>query len=156
MIRAILANEFNSGIQFMSEAQAKLVKPQQAWELLQGNTSAVLIDVRSDMEFLMVGHAKGAIHVSWIDEPEWTVNPNFVAEVRKVLLGRAAVHERHAPVVLICRSGNRSADAAELLLKEGFRDVYVIEGGFEGPLDEQHHRSTTQGWRFEGLPWEQC
>ena len=140
----------------MAEIKPNVVPPKQAWELIQANTSSVLIDVRSDMEFLMVGHPKGAIHVSWIDEPEWTVNPNFVSEVRKVLLGRTALHEQDAPVVLICRSGNRSADAAELLVKEGFRDVYIIDGGFEGPLNEEHHRSKVAGWRFESLPWEQC
>lgn len=140
----------------MSDSKAKVVTPKQAWDVLQENTSAVLIDVRSDMEFLMVGHPKGAIHVAWIDAPEWTMNPNFVADVRKVLLGRTAVHERHAPVILVCRSGNRSADAAEVLCKEGFRDVSIIEGGFEGPLDAQHHRSTQAGWRHAGMPWEQC
>ncbi len=134
----------------------ELISPGAAWDLLQSNTSAVLIDVRSDMEYLMVGHPKGAIHISWIDWPDWTVNQNFVAEVRKVMLGRTAEHEKNAPVLLICRSANRSADAAELLVKEGFHNVYVVEGGFEGPLDDEHHRSTLSGWRFENLPWEQC
>ncbi len=140
----------------MSSNSYATIKPSAAWEMLQANPSAVLIDVRSDMEYLMVGHPKGAIHISWIDWPDWTVNANFVAEVRKVMLGRTAEHEKNAPVLLICRSANRSADAAELLVKEGFHDVHVVDGGFEGPLDDDHHRSTTAGWRFENLPWEQC
>ena len=140
----------------MSEQTYKMIPPRTAFEMLGSNPSAVLIDVRSDMEYLMVGHPKGAIHISWIDWPDWTVNPNFVAEVRKVLLGRTAEHEKNAPVLLICRSANRSADAAELLIKEGFHDVYVVDGGFEGPLDDKHHRSTTAGWRHDDLPWEQC
>ncbi len=123
--------------------------------MLLSNPSAVLIDVRSDMEFLMVGHAKGAVHVSWIDEPDWTVNPNFVAEVRRVLLGRVAAHETSAPIFLMCRSDNRSRDAAERLVEDGFVDVYVVEGGFEGSLDGNHQRSTINGWRFHKLPWEQ-
>ena len=49
--------------------------PKQAYELLQKNPRAVLIDVRSSMEFLFVGHPKGAIHVPWIDEPDWKINP---------------------------------------------------------------------------------
>jgi len=117
-----------------------------AFEMLEGNPSAVLIDVRSDMEYLMVGHPRGAVHIAWIDAPDWTVNPSFVAEVRKVLMGRTAAHEKNAPVMLLCRSANRSQDAADLLMGDGF----------EGPLDETHHRSTTSGWRHEGLPWEQC
>jgi hypothetical protein len=31
-----------------------------------------------------------------------------------------------------------------------------VDEGFEGELDEHHHRSSTGGWRFRGLPWEQC
>ncbi len=27
--------------------------------------------------------------------------------------------------------------------------------GFEGELDERHHRNTRNGWRVDGLPWEQ-
>ena len=133
----------------------KVIKPKAAWDMLTNNPSAVLIDVRSDMEYLMVGHPKGAFQVSWIDEPDWEVNPHFAAEVRKVMLGRTANHEHHAPVLLICRSENRSSDAAELLVKDGFKDIYVVEGGFEGPLDEEHHRSTLAGWRHDNLPWEQ-
>ncbi len=139
----------------MSDSSYKLIAPPAAYEMLQSNPAAVLIDVRSDMEFLMVGHPKGAIHVSWIDEPDWTVNPNFAAEVRRVLLGRVAAHDTNSPVFLMCRSDNRSQDAAECLVEEGFTDVYVIEGGFEGPLDENHQRSTVSGWRFHQLPWEQ-
>ena len=134
----------------------KMIPAKQAFEMLEGNPSAVLIDVRSDMEYLMVGHPAHAVHIAWIDAPDWTVNPGFVAEVRKVLLGRAAAHEKNAPVVLLCRSANRSQDAADVLIAQGFENVYVVEGGFEGPLDENHHRSKISGWRYEGLPWEQC
>ncbi|MCC7217950.1 MAG: rhodanese-like domain-containing protein, partial [Burkholderiales bacterium] len=33
--------------------------------------------------------------------------------------------------------------------------VYNVLDGFEGPLDDRHHRGAKSGWRFEGLPWEQ-
>ena len=136
----------------------KSLMPREAWELLSANPRAVMIDVRSSMEFLFVGHPKGSVHVPWIDAPEWTVNPHFVTEVRKVMLGgiglTAASDE--APVVLICRSGKRSLEAGNLLLEKGFKQVYNVLEGFEGELDDQHHRSTCGGWRFHGLPWEQC
>jgi len=126
---------------------AKLIEPSDAWKLLQTDPAVVLIDVRSDMEL--------------------TINPSFVANVRKALLGRVSsksswVDSRDEgqrgtnPVLLICRSGNRSLDAAELLIKEGFPQISVVSGGFEGPLNDQHHRNTVAGWRFEELPWEQC
>ena len=139
-------------------ATVKALGPVQAWEFISNNPRAVLIDVRSSMEFLFVGHAEGSVHVPWIDAPDWTVNPDFVTEVRKVLLGGIGLgeHGDDAPVLLICRSGKRSHEAGNLLIKNGFTEVYNVAEGFEGELDDDHHRSTLGGWRFHGLPWVQC
>jgi rhodanese-related sulfurtransferase len=59
------------------------------------------------------------------------------------------------PVLLICRSGQRSLEAAHALDQHGFGDVINVVHGFEGDLDPDFHRSTLNGWRYEGLPWEQ-
>ena len=142
----------------MSSAHPGELSPKQAWQMLQDDPRALLVDIRSTMEFLFVGHPKGAVHVAWIDEPDWKVNPNFTTEIRKLILG-GVVHAGEissAPVLLICRSGKRSMEAGKLLIENGFEEVYNISEGFEGELDEHHHRSTTGGWRFHGLPWEQC
>jgi rhodanese-related sulfurtransferase len=142
----------------MSETQVKTLTPQEAWVLVQDNPRAVLVDVRSNMEYLFVGHPKGAIHVAWIDEPDWNINPHFVTQVRQLMLGGVCMEgdTNCAPVVLICRSGKRSLEAGKILIKQGFMEVYNVSEGFEGELDEQHHRSTVGGWRYHGLPWEQC
>lgn len=139
-------------------AEVKTVSPIEAWELMRENQRVVLIDVRSSMEYLFVGHARGSVHVPWIDAPSWTVNPNFVTEVRKVMLGGIGIgeHADDAPVLLICRSGKRSLEAGKLLKNNGFNDVYNVAEGFEGELDEHHRRSTVGGWRYHDLPWEQC
>lgn len=139
-------------------AEVKSVSPRQAYELMKQNQRVVLIDVRSSMEYLFVGHPRGSVHVAWIDEPDWTINPHFVTEVRKVMLGGVGLeeHDTDAPVILICRSGKRSLEAGKLLVEKGFEDVYNVDEGFEGELDELHHRSTVGGWRYHGLPWEQC
>lgn len=135
----------------------QMISPTEAWNMMQADPSVTLIDVRSDMEFLMIGHPKGAVNVPLIDAPDWTVNESFVANVRKALLGRVSAKNRQTnQVLLICRSGNRSMQSAELLFAEGLTDIAIIEGGFEGPLDDKHHRNEVAGWRFEGLPWEQC
>lgn len=138
--------------------EVQSITPQQAWEIVQANQRAVMIDVRSSMEFLFVGHPRGSVHVPWIDAPEWIVNPHFITEVRKVMLGGVGMgeHGDDAPVVLICRSGKRSLEAGKLLMNNGFKEVYNVTEGFEGELDDSHHRSTLGGWRFHGLPWEQC
>jgi len=134
------------------------LSPTDAYEFLKANNRAILVDIRSSMEFLFVGHPVGAVHLAWIDEPDWDINPHFVTEVRKLLLGGAACEEDQpcAPVILICRSGKRSHDAGITLLKAGLSDVFHVDEGFEGELNEHHQRSTTGGWRFHGLPWEQC
>ncbi len=128
-----------------------------AMQLIDEDPRTTLIDIRSTMEYLFVGHPKGARHVAWIDEPDWTVNPHFVSEVRKMLLGGAMRHDgvEAAPVILICRSGKRSIDAGHALLAAGFEKVLYVDEGFEGDLDEHHQRGTLGGWRFHGLPWEQ-
>lgn len=128
-----------------------------AFDFLRDKPQAVLIDVRAGMEFLFVGHPVGAIHVPWIDEPDWNINPNFVRQVRQVMLGGVSHSgQASAPAVLICRSGKRSLEAGEALVKAGLSEVYNIKDGFEGDLDDSHHRSTVGGWRFNNLPWEQC
>jgi rhodanese-related sulfurtransferase len=58
--------------------------------------------------------------------------------------------------VLICRSGNRSQEAGEALEHAGFTQVYNVAHGFEGELDDAHRRNSLNGWRHDGLPWEQC
>jgi rhodanese-related sulfurtransferase len=138
--------------------EPRALSPKQAWQLLQDDSRAVLVDIRSSMEFLFVGHPKGAVHVAWIDEPDWDVNPDFVTEIRKLMLGGVVCSEDSgcAPVILICRSGKRSLEAGRALLDAGMKNVMHIDEGFEGELDDEHHRSSNGGWRFHGLPWEQC
>ena len=123
--------------------------PKEAHAFLQANPQAVFIDCRSEWEFLFVGHPVGAILVAWYEGENWDVNPRFLSEVR-------IASSINRPVVLICRSGNRSREAGEFLEKNGMTDIYNVTYGFEGELDENHHRSTHNGWRFDGLPWEQC
>ena len=124
------------------------LKPREAHALLREDAQAVLVDCRSEMEYLFVGHPAGSIHVAWNDGPDWEINPHFVGQVKKVA-------SMNRPVVLICRSGQRSIAAGLELEKAGFSDVYNVLEGFEGPLDEHHQRGTLGGWRKEGLPWEQ-
>ena len=125
------------------------LNPQQAWDLLQQNTDAVLVDVRTKVEYAFVGHPIGAVHIAWKEAPDWQVNSKFVVEVGKL------VPDKSAPVLLLCRSGQRSLDAAKALEEAGFRRLINIVDGFEGPLDQHNHRGNLGGWRFNGLPWAQ-
>jgi rhodanese-related sulfurtransferase len=126
----------------------KSLKPKDALAFLRANPQAAFIDVRARAEYLFVGHPPGARHVAWNDVPDWEINPRFVADVQ-------AIADAAQPVVLICRAGNRSLAAGQALERAGFREVYNVLDGFEGPLDDQHHRNTIAGWRKDGLAWEQ-
>ena len=59
-------------------------------------------------------------------------------------------------MILICRSGDRSARAADLLAKAGYRRVYSITEGFEGDAAKDGAKvgqRTVNGWKNAGLPW---
>ncbi len=141
----------------MSKTSPSSISPKEAFQMTQEQTNCLLIDVRSSMEFLFVGHPKSAIHIAWIDEPDWDINPNFVTEIRKLVLGGVCGENgQHPNIILICRSGNRSLEAGQLLLDSGLSNVFNIDEGFEGELDKRHQRSTIGGWRYHNLPWEQC
>jgi rhodanese-related sulfurtransferase len=123
------------------------VTPQQAWALHTAG-EAVLVDVRTAEERKFVGHVPDTLHVAWATGTSFTRNPRFVRELESKA-GKDAV------IVLLCRSGNRSAQAAEAAAKAGFATVFNVLEGFEGDLDEAGRRGTRNGWRFHDLPWIQ-
>ena len=123
--------------------------PQQAWDLLQQNTSAILVDVRTQMEHAYVGHPIGAVLIPWKEAPSWEINQNFVDDVKKI------APNTNTPILLLCRSGQRSLSAAKALEESGYSHLINIVDGFEGPLDANQHRGNVGGWRFCGLPWQQ-
>jgi len=125
--------------------------PKAAHEFLKANPDALFVDCRSEMEYMFVGHPLGSVMIPWYDGAEWELNPHFVHQVKKL----AGANFDHRPVVLICRSGNRTLEAGEALERAGFRHVVNVLYGFEGELDDKHHRNTRNGWRVAGLPWEQ-
>ena len=131
------------------------IGPQQAWELLTENPDAVLVDVRTEAEWKFVGVpdtsaiAKPTLLVEWVDGTG-TRNSGFLDQLRSALADRPA----DAPVLFLCRSGQRSAHAADAATAAGIAPSYNISEGFEGPLDELGHRGGA-GWRAQGLPWRQ-
>src|SRR5471030_925661 len=123
------------------------VSPRDAFALVESG-SAVLVDVRTTEERKFVGYVPGSVHVAWATGTSLTRNPRFVREL-EAKTGKDAV------VLLLCRSGNRSALAAEAAAKAGLTQVFNVLEGFEGQLDSQQQRGAQDGWRFQGLPWIQ-
>ena len=58
-------------------------------------------------------------------------------------------------MLLLCRSGKRSALAAEAATKAGLAHVFNVQEGFEGDADDHRQRGHFNGWRFHNLPWVQ-
>ncbi|KAF0815310.1 Thiosulfate sulfurtransferase GlpE [Andreprevotia sp. IGB-42] len=124
------------------------VTPLQAWQLV--NTGAArLVDVRSPEEVKFVGAVPETLNVPWASGTSLNRNPRFVKELETKAGGKDAV------LLLLCRSGKRSAEAAAAAAKAGFSSVFNVLEGFEGELDEQHRRGAQGGWRHRGLPWQQ-
>jgi rhodanese-related sulfurtransferase len=123
------------------------VPPALAWALFDGG-DALLVDVRSAEERKFVGHVPGSLHVPWATGTALTRNPRFVRELE-------ARTGKHATVLLLCRSGKRSALAADAAAKAGFTHVFNVLEGFEGELDAHQQRGGGDGWRFHSLPWVQ-
>lgn len=78
----------------------------------ESGAGAVLLDVREPYEW-QAGHAPGAVHLA----------------LSALSAGAGLPAEAQArPLVVICRSGNRSRQAAELLAARGAEAVDVIGG----------------------------
>jgi rhodanese-related sulfurtransferase len=129
--------------------------PAAAYDLLQRDQNAVLVDVRTRAEWSYVGVpdlaalGKHAVLVEWVGFPDGARNPGFVDQLA------AAGVRPGAPVVFLCRSGQRSMGAAEAATAAGLGPAYNVLEGFEGPADADRHRGTAAGWKVRGLPWRQ-
>ncbi len=122
---------------------------------------AVIIDIRTPEEFVFVGHTGIAPNIPyevWVGEykskdgkakPKLAVNKKFVEEVKKKF-------KPEDTLLLMCRSGNRSAAAANALAKEGYKKVYSVVDGFEGDAAKEgptKGKRTVNGWKNAGNPW---
>ena len=124
--------------------------PGEAYAILQLETEAVLVDVRTAAELAWVGKPviddKQYKHIEWTRYPGGVANPDFLDSLQ-------AVAALDTPVLLLCRSAARSKSAAKAAAAVGFTRVYDILEGFEGDKDEQGHRKSVGGWCMRGLPW---
>jgi rhodanese-related sulfurtransferase len=127
------------------------ISPRQAFDRLSADPGAVVLDVRTTPEWMFVGvpAIDRLVRVSWQVFPMMEVNPRFVEMVRE------AGVTPDMQVLCLCRSGARSAHAAQALSAAGFENCYNIAEGFEGNRDVEGHRSTVGGWKAAGLPWVQ-
>jgi rhodanese-related sulfurtransferase len=120
----------------------KRVSPEEAQELLRSQ-GYVYVDVRSVPEF-EAGHPEGAYNVPLLHMGRQGMSPN--RDFLDVMQRRFA---KDAKLVLGCRSGGRSLQAAQLLASTGFTDVVDQRAGFEGGMGPAGFEP---GWAPKGLP----
>jgi len=130
------------------------ITPQQAWDLLRDDPSAVLVDVRTDGEWRAIGVpdtaelGKEPVFDEWVTG-DGRPNPAFLDQ-----LAAAGVEAGSGPVVFLCRSGQRSIGAARLATQAGIGPSYNVLEGFEGAPGPSGVRDR-EGWKVAGLPWKQ-
>ena len=122
--------------------------PQEAYYLMQHLPTAVLVDVRSAAEWQFVGMVPNALCVEWRTFPGMQPNPQFVPALQKQVA-------QDATLMLMCRSGARSDEAARAAQAAGFGAVFNVLEGFEGDKDGMSQRGHVNGWKMHGLPWVQ-
>ncbi|MBL1241593.1 MAG: rhodanese-like domain-containing protein [OCS116 cluster bacterium] len=144
--------------------------PNAAFKCLLEDASTYLIDVRTKAETIFVGTpnlsdlpnaadlTEKYCLIEWQLFPSMQTNDNFIAELSAKLKqwqDKDGVEAADRNLLFLCRSGVRSAYAADVATKMGCNKSYNISGGFEGDVDDGGHRSHLSGWKFTGLPWSQ-
>jgi rhodanese-related sulfurtransferase len=149
----------------MRTKQQLYLMPRQAQQFVKAQKGKVLfIDVRTRAEAQFLGMAEGAdALVPYVEFQEFMTDwdekrafyrlepfNDFVPEMERRLKEKGLTKDD--PVVLMCRSGERSSRAADLLNDSGYKRVYVVVYGFEGELSDKGRRNVN-GWKNSGLPW---
>lgn len=87
--------------------------------------NAILVDVRTPQEYAE-GHLKGSVQMDYLGD-------NFNEQLKTL--------DKNKSIYLYCRSGGRSGNTQEELLKQGYKHVYNLDGGIDA-------------WKKAGLPVE--
>jgi rhodanese-related sulfurtransferase len=175
----LLVNVLAMPVQANAEGVKKILSIE-AQDMLNTVPDTYLLDVRTRAEYQFVGHPVGAYLFPYLfysntlitkeDECHYDFgekNKHFVEEIAKLF-------KKTDNLLVISRDGTRSVLAAKDLAEAGFKNVYDVEDGFEGPpfptfKDSNRDKFYRQlarrnkvvgfdlrrhyGWQWWGLPW---
>lgn len=138
-------------------AQGLYVTAKQAYAQWKSEPDKIkIIDVRTPEEYLFVGSPEMAwkipvaaqVYVWDAEKQEYPFKPlmDFVARVQTIA-------KPEDTLMVMCRSGGRSAIAANFLAKAGFTNVYNIVDGMEGDGNGDSESTPSDGWKYTGCPW---
>ncbi len=136
-------------------------------QMTKNGDHTLFLDVRTRPEIMFIGMpAVADANVPYMELNEWyawndqknefkmEVNSEFANDVAKRLQDKHL--SKDDTIIVMCRSGDRSAKAADLLAKLGYTKVYSVVEGFEGDKAEDgpnKGQRTVNGWKNAGLPW---
>jgi rhodanese-related sulfurtransferase len=178
---SVIGAVFSSNMLLAQDLPAvKKIMSIDAYDRLKTWPDTFLIDVRTREEYQFTGHPENAYLFPYMmmsgklekvdDRYEYQYNlknADFITEISKVF-------KKTDNLLVICRDGKRSAQAAKELASAGFLNVFDVEDGFEGRefpyfddpnLDKWYKNLARQnkingyrqrrhyGWQFWGLPW---
>lgn len=177
---AVLLAVLFSGSGVCLAQEIKKILSIEAYDMLNSVPDSYLLDVRTRAEYQFVGHPVGAYLFPYMElTTEMTKVGEFV-EYRTDNKNKAFIQEigkvfkKTDNLLIICRDGTRSAIAAKELFDAGFKNVFDVEDGFEGPefpafKDSNKNKFYRQlakrnkvagfnhrrkyGWQWWGLPW---
>ena len=156
------------GAKLPEEMRSRLglyMMPREAHRFVQANKARVLfVDIRTRAEAQFLGMADGVdALVPYVEFQEFMTDwdedrgfyklepfSDFAPEMARRLQEKGLT--KNDPIVLICRAGERSSRAADLLADLGYTRVYTVVYGFEGQLSDAGRRNLN-GWKNAGLPW---
>ncbi|PQM64983.1 MAG: hypothetical protein CML49_08480 [Rhodobacteraceae bacterium] len=143
----------------MDSNEIKQISSREAFEEINSNAGALLIDVRSELEWKKIGIPdlgdlnERLVLLELQSMPSMEINQNFLEELEENLSNRNVKN-----VMFMCKAGVRSQAAAlksisVLLNANKSMKICNVSDGFEGK-GFSIFAGTTSGWKNSGLPWK--
>ena len=138
------------------------VTAREAYDMWKSDPGKVnIIDVRTPEEYLFVGHPAMAWKIPLANQSyDWdTVKGKFPMHILPDFVSRVSKVAKPEDIIMVmCRSGGRSAMAVNLLTRAGFKRVYNIIDGVEGDTVNEtgsvfQGQRLVNGWKNSGCPW---
>ena len=148
--------------------QGLYLNSHQAYSLMRESGKSILfVDIRTRAEVVYIGSpdlvdanipfGRAGEFSKWDDKKKkfkLIANGDFINQIRTALKKKGL--DKESRIILMCRSGKRSANAARVLHIAGFEYVYSVTDGFEGDTvtrGQYKGERLVNGWKNNELPW---